>query len=77
VICHVGNPWIIDCMEVVYKNPNVYADISGLVPGEFSDQFEKYMKAKLEEMILFTGNLKSSSSEPTGPSAACHPTSSS
>lgn len=58
VICHVGNPWIIDCMEVVYKNANVYADISGLVLGEFSDQFEKYMKAKLEEMILFTGNPK-------------------
>ncbi|MEP7347585.1 MAG: amidohydrolase family protein, partial [Gemmatimonadaceae bacterium] len=31
VICHLGNPWLTDCMEVVYKNPNVYADISGLV----------------------------------------------
>lgn len=39
VICHVGNPWIRDCMEVVYRN--VYADISGLVLGDFSDRFEQ------------------------------------
>jgi len=55
VICHVGNPWIKDCMEVVYKNKNVYADFSGLVLGDFSDRFEKYMKSQLEEMILYAG----------------------
>jgi hypothetical protein len=26
IICHLGNPWFRDCMEVVYKNPNVSAD---------------------------------------------------
>ena len=31
IIAHMGNPWLIDCAEVMYKNPNVYADISGLV----------------------------------------------
>ncbi|MBI9067868.1 MAG: amidohydrolase family protein [Salinivirgaceae bacterium] len=56
VICHVGNPWIIDCMEVVYKNKNVYADFSGLVLGDFSDKYEKYMKNQLEEMILYAGD---------------------
>lgn len=55
VICHVGNPWIRDCMEVVYKNANVYADFSGLVLGDFTDKFEKYMKGQLEEMILYAG----------------------
>jgi predicted TIM-barrel fold metal-dependent hydrolase len=55
VICHVGNPWITDCMEVVYKNRNVYADISGLVLGDFTDRFERYMKNQLEEMILYAG----------------------
>ena len=58
VICHVGNPWIRDCMEVVYKNDNVHADFSGLVLGDFSDKFEKYMKAQLEEMILYAGEPK-------------------
>jgi predicted TIM-barrel fold metal-dependent hydrolase len=53
VICHIGNPWIRDCMEVVYKNKNVYADISGLVLGNFSDRFEEYMRKQLQEMLLF------------------------
>jgi predicted TIM-barrel fold metal-dependent hydrolase len=56
VICHIGNPWIKDCMEVVYKNNNVYADISGLVLGNFSDKFERYMKKEIEEMITYAGD---------------------
>jgi uncharacterized protein len=35
VMCHLGNPWIADCQEVLYKNSNVYSDISGLVVGDF------------------------------------------
>ena len=58
VICHVGNPWIKDCMEVIYKNKNCYADFSGLVLGDFSDRFEIYMKNQLEEMILYAGEPK-------------------
>jgi hypothetical protein len=53
VICHMGNPWIRDCMEVVYKNANVYVDISGLVLGSFSDRFEIYMRKQLQEMLLY------------------------
>lgn len=56
VICHVGNPWIKDCMEIVYKNRNVYADISGLVLGDFEDKFERYMKKEIEEMITYAGD---------------------
>jgi predicted TIM-barrel fold metal-dependent hydrolase len=56
VICHVGNPWIKDCMEVVYKNEHVYADFSGLVLGDFTEKFERYMKSQLEEMILYAGD---------------------
>jgi len=55
VICHVGNPWIRNCMEVVYKNKNVFTDFSGLVLGDFTEKFEKYMKGQLEEMILYIG----------------------
>ena len=58
VICHVGNPWIKDCMEVVYKNKNVFADISGLVLGDFSEKFEGYMKKEIEEMITYAGDPK-------------------
>lgn len=33
VMCHVGNPWTLDAAEVVYKNMNVWADLSGLMVG--------------------------------------------
>lgn len=53
IICHLGNPWIRDCMEVVYKNRNVYTDISGLVLGNFSDRFEVFMNKQIQEMLLY------------------------
>lgn len=34
IIAHLGDPWVMDCAEVIYKNPNVYADISGLIVGD-------------------------------------------
>ena len=56
LICHLGNPWFRDCMEVVYKNENVYTDISGLTLGQFTDRFEAYMRQQLKEMILWGVN---------------------
>ncbi|MBW7887335.1 MAG: amidohydrolase [Bacteroidetes bacterium] len=53
LICHLGNPWMRDTMEVVYKNSNVYTDISGLVLGNFSDRFEKFMHKQLQEMMVW------------------------
>lgn len=53
VICHIGNPWTRDCMEVVYKNANVYTDISGLTLGVFEDRFEAYMRKQVQEMLLY------------------------
>jgi len=55
VICHLGNPWFVDCMEVVYKNKNVFADISGLVLGEFTEAFEDYMEEQIADVILYAG----------------------
>lgn len=34
LLCHVGNPWMTDAAEVVYKNVNVWADLSGLMVGD-------------------------------------------
>ncbi len=56
VICHLGNPWVTDCMEVVYKNQNCYTDISGLVLGEFSEAFEEYMSDEIRDAILYAGD---------------------
>lgn len=30
VIAHFGNPWLVDTAEVIFKNNNVWADLSGL-----------------------------------------------
>ncbi|OGI06618.1 MAG: hypothetical protein A2Y40_06045 [Candidatus Margulisbacteria bacterium GWF2_35_9] len=34
VICHLGNPWVMDTAELLYKNENVYADLSGILIGD-------------------------------------------
>lgn len=34
IIAHMGDPWVMDCAEVIYKNPNAYADLSGLIVGD-------------------------------------------
>jgi predicted TIM-barrel fold metal-dependent hydrolase len=56
VLCHLGNPWFQDTAEVLYKNENVYADISGLVLGEFSNEFERYMLQRVRDMIMYMGD---------------------
>lgn len=56
VLCHMGNPWFRDAAEVIYKNQNVSADISGLVLEEFTAPLEKMMREDLEHAILYTGD---------------------
>ncbi len=58
VICHFGNPWISDVGELLYKHPNVFADISGLVAGEggkYSQKYSDSIACKLSEAIYFAG----------------------
>lgn len=38
VICHIGNPWTLEAAEVIYKNMNVWGDLSGLMVGS-DEQF--------------------------------------
>ena len=33
ILAHLGNPWLTDAAEVVYKNLNVWADLSAFVVG--------------------------------------------
>ncbi len=37
VLAHFGNPWLVDAAEVVYKNTNVWADLSALAVGTAKD----------------------------------------
>jgi len=34
LLCHMGDPWIMDGCEVAFKNRNVFLDISGLLAGD-------------------------------------------
>jgi predicted TIM-barrel fold metal-dependent hydrolase len=54
VLAHLGNPWIMDAAEVVYKNENVWADLSGLLVGDdahFATQAERGVLARLVERV--------------------------
>jgi hypothetical protein len=34
VMAHFGNPWCVDAAEVMYKNDNVWADVSAILVGD-------------------------------------------
>ncbi len=53
VMCHIGNPWITDCQEILYKNKNVYADISGLIVGNFTLSGEIHYANKIKEILNY------------------------
>jgi predicted TIM-barrel fold metal-dependent hydrolase len=49
VLAHLGNPWLTDAAEVVYKNVNVWADLSGLVVGDADSFTAEERQEMLEE----------------------------
>ncbi len=59
VICHLGNPWIADATEVVCKNGNVYADLSGIVYNNttYRKEYEKSKARQISEAIYFDDSI--------------------
>src|SRR5205814_835209 len=51
VIAHFGNPWITDAAEVVYKNDNVWADLSGILIGDAADFAKMAASGVLERAV--------------------------
>ena len=49
VLAHLGNPWLTDAAEVIYKNVNVWADLSGLVVGTAESFTDEERQETLEE----------------------------
>jgi predicted TIM-barrel fold metal-dependent hydrolase len=41
MMAHFGDPWTITGAEIIYKNPNVFADLSGLIVGTQEDLKQK------------------------------------
>ncbi len=56
VICHLGNPWLRDTAELLYKNDNVYADVSGLTLTDFEERFEEFLLDEVKRMIRYMGS---------------------
>ncbi len=54
VMAHCGNPWLTDAAEVVYKNVNVWADLSGLLVGDaaaFQDMEQRGVLAEVAASV--------------------------
>jgi len=60
ILCHFGNPWFEDSAELLYKHPNLYADISGLTTGKgaYAEKYSDWLAKKISEAIYFAGNAE-------------------
>lgn len=60
VLCHFGNPWFDDVAELIYKHPNVYADMSGLITPShaYTDKFAGWLAKKISDAIYYAGGAE-------------------
>jgi len=60
ILCHFGNPWFEDVAELIYKHPNVYTDISGLITGSkgYAEKYVDWLAKKISEAIYFAGGAE-------------------
>lgn len=60
VACHFGNPWIEDVAELIYKHPNVYTDISGLITGGagYAEKYADWLAEKISQAIYFASGAE-------------------
>lgn len=57
IMAHLGNPWIQTTKAILYKNDNVYADLSGLFEGSDYGELEE-IKDMVEKTIEWIGSDK-------------------
>ncbi|MRN52640.1 amidohydrolase family protein [Paenibacillus monticola] len=55
VIAHLGHPWHGECVSVIRKNPNVYADMSalGARPWQFYNAMMNVTEYRVADKVLF------------------------
>ena len=46
VMCHIGNPWLVDAIAVMEKNKNVAADLSGILEGRIDNMTDFFKKKR-------------------------------
>ena len=42
-------------MEVVYGNKKMHADVTGFMPGDFTERIKALMLGRMKDMILYAG----------------------
>ena len=59
ILCHFGNPWFMDVAELIYKHPNVYTDISGLIThSAYAEKYAGWLARKISEAIYYAGGAE-------------------
>ena len=60
VICHLGNPWMLDAAELLYKHANVFADISGLMVGGggYAKEYMRMIAERINETVYYAGGAE-------------------
>jgi predicted TIM-barrel fold metal-dependent hydrolase len=53
VLCHLGNPWVEEAAEIIYKNANVYGDTSGLLTpfAPYVDRMRERMRRRVQAAL--------------------------
>lgn len=55
IIAHLGNPWIRDAAELIYKNENVYTDVSAFCIGHAHGNDFKRIQQDIQWALSYTG----------------------
>jgi predicted TIM-barrel fold metal-dependent hydrolase len=60
VMCHAGNPWFDHTKEILYKNENVTADLSGLVNAlaKYRTEHVRVIVKDVNDMIHYIGTAE-------------------
>ena len=56
VICHLGNPWFVDTAQVLYKNDNVFADVSGLALVDPGETYMRFLADGVQRLVSYMGD---------------------
>ena len=70
VMCHFGEPWFTDAAAVIEKNPNVAADLSGLLGGSWSARY-RILRRSARRSISTSNGSRAGSSISTSMIASC------
>lgn len=58
IVAHLGNPWTMDAAEVIYKNKNVYGDVSGFLFDMKDSRLTSICARQINDVVAYCGARK-------------------